>query len=294
MSVRQLIAARRDRMTEGHRRLSDFLIIHPFDAAGLNIVDLAKAAAVSTASVNRFVTSLGFARFTDFKAQLFADVRSVMAPEAKIAGLMADDNQTAPIARGLESAALCIAATTESVDVAAIERMVERMLKARKVVFLGLGASHFTAGYAAHLCGLYLDSVSVLSTEGGTEQSYRRLVGLSEQDVFVAITIPRYSRETVLLADEARQRGAYVVAIADAPTAPVSLAAQDVLVAGASHPLFSGSVVGTIALVETIAIVLARHSKAAVARHEQLTELCDRFVFPAEASPYATTTKQGK
>jgi DNA-binding MurR/RpiR family transcriptional regulator len=137
---------------------------------------------------------------------------------------------------------------------------------------LGLGASSFVAGYGAHLLMPYLPRVWPLSMNDGTEAAARRLTRGAGADVLVAISLPRYSAETVRLARFARERGVSVVAITDSPRAPLVGVAQIVLPVPAEHAVMPSSAVGALAMVEALAAEVMQLSPDAVRIAQELSE----------------------
>jgi DNA-binding MurR/RpiR family transcriptional regulator len=115
--------------------------------------------------------------------------------------------------------------------------------------------------------------VWTVSGEGGTEEAARRLARCGRGDVLLAISLPRYSKDTVRLADFARGRGAHVIAITDVAGAPLAGVAHSVLLAPAEHPIMPSSGVGALAVIEAIAGAVMRLKPDAVRIARELSEL---------------------
>ena len=71
--------------------------------------------------------------------------------------------------------------------------------------------------------------------------------------MLLVISLPRYSRDIIRLANFARQRGAHAMAITDSAAAPVAQVAQTLLLAPAEHPWLPSTAIGAVALAEALA-----------------------------------------
>src|SRR6516165_7333856 len=93
---------------------------------------------------------------------------------------------------------------------------------------------------------------------GGTQEAARRLARCARGDVLVAISLPRYSKDTVRLADFTRTRRAHVIALIDVAEAPLGRVADSLLVAPSTHPVMPSSAVGALAVIEAMAVAVMR------------------------------------
>jgi len=82
---------------------------------------------------------------------------------------------------------------------------------------------------------------TAISMEGGNENAAYRLAAITDQDVLLAISLPRYSLDTLQLARFANARGAPVLAITDSPASPLTAIAEHGLFAPADHPVLTSS-----------------------------------------------------
>lgn len=154
---------------------------------------------------------------------------------------------------------------------------------------MGFGSSHHVAAFGADVLQPYLQQVVEVTSAGGSEQAVRRMTGLTEQDVLIAISLPRYSREAVALTAHARQRGALTIAITDESTSPLAREADYTLLAPASHPLLPSSPMAAMAMVEALATQVIRATPQAVRSLVELSESVLPYLTPDAdtASPAA-------
>ena len=243
---------------------------HPIRTLSHSAEEIASLTGTSVAAINRFARAAGFEGFTHLKTALSDDLQSTVEPlrklgRAKTKARPASAKQAVP---PIDAEAL-----QRAVDTPQVPRVAGRLLKARQVLLLGLGTSSYLAGYAAHALMPFLPHAWAVAGEGGTEEAARRLSRCGRGDVLIAVSLPRYSRDTVRLAHFARERGAHVVAITDAPGAPLALIADTVLLAPSEHPVMPSSAVGALAVIEAIAAAVMRLMPDAARVAREMSEL---------------------
>jgi DNA-binding MurR/RpiR family transcriptional regulator len=244
-------------------RVGQWMSAHPIRTLSHSAEEIASLTGTSVAAINRFARAAGFDGFTHLKTVLGEELQSTVAPLRKLR--TAKTKSRAPV---IDSEALQRAASGRQ-----IERAAGRLLKAHHVMLVGLGSSSYLAGYAAHVLMPYLPQVWTVAGEGGTEEAARRLARCGRGDVLIAISLPRYSRDTVRLADFARERGAFVIAITDTPAAPLAAKAHGVLLAPSEHEVMPSSSVGALAVIEAVAAAVMRLNPDAVRIARELSEL---------------------
>ncbi|KVZ51269.1 hypothetical protein WL18_31810 [Burkholderia ubonensis] len=226
-----------------------WLASHSLDAATLTIEEVAQACGGSVASVNRFAKHAGYRGFSELKADLAAVVRQALQPVEKLAAQATQEGIGAWLADHQRN----LAAMDSSLQTERLAQVVTRIVASNAVYCLGLGLSTYLTGLLADTLMPYHRRVVWAAAGGGSEQAARHMTHIGAGDTLIAISLPRYSRDTVELARFARERGAFVVALTDNPTAPLAAAADAVLLAPAEHRVLSSSSVAMVALVETLA-----------------------------------------
>ncbi|MGU7783285.1 MurR/RpiR family transcriptional regulator [Burkholderia sp. PU8-34] len=225
-----------------------WLASHSLDAATLTIEEVAQACGGSVASVNRFAKHAGYRGFSELKSELAAVVRQALQPVEKLEA----PSQQEGIGAWLGDHQRNLAALGSSLQQERLTEVVTRIVASNAVYCLGLGLSTYLTGLLADTLMPYHRHVVCAAGGGGSEQAARHVAHIGAGDTLIAISLPRYSRDTVELARFARERGAFVVALTDNPTAPLAATADIVLLAPAEHRVLSSSSVAMVALIETL------------------------------------------
>lgn len=235
-------------------RVGLWIAAHPLRAISLSADDVAQQSGASLAAVNRFARSAGFEGFAHLKNALAEELHEASEPIQKLRAPADTSPAAGKAAAGdpLDAAQQNLRLAAQALDDKLLDQIARRMLKSQHVYTLGLGMTTYLADLAGLALMPYAPNVSQASGEGGTEQAARRLMRIGAGDMLLAISLPRYSRDTIELARYARERGAYVLAITDRAGAPLATQADAVLLAPAAHAVLSSSAVAALAVIEAL------------------------------------------
>jgi DNA-binding MurR/RpiR family transcriptional regulator len=250
-------------------RVGQWIAAHPIQALTRSAEEIAELTGTSVAAINRFSRVAEFDGFGHLKAVLGEELQSAVDPVRK---LDAGTKRSRPTVG--QAALQAVSSGPE------VQRAAGRLLKAHQVWLLGLGASSYLAGYAAHVLMPYLPCVVPVGGEGGTEEVARRMARCGPNDLLVAISLPRYSRDTVLLARFARERGARVIGITDAPTAPIAALCHTLLLVPSDHNVMPSSALGALAVIEALAATVMRLNPEGVRIAHDLSEIVLPHLIP--------------
>ncbi|MFJ2455016.1 MurR/RpiR family transcriptional regulator [Pseudomonas protegens] len=255
------------------RKVADFILRHPLKAATLTIEEMAHETLTSPAAVNRLAKALDLGGYSGMKAELVATLQQMVSPVDKLRNELAQRPGGAfGLHEQLQSASSNLATATTSNHADSFDAFISRLTTARKIYILGFGNSVYLAGLAAATLMPFCADATAISMEGGNENAAYRLAAITDQDVLLAISLPRYSLDTLQLARFANERGATVLAITDSPASPLTAIAEHTLFAPCDHPVLTSSNIAVLALIEgLVAGVMARNEKA-VKLATELTE----------------------
>jgi DNA-binding MurR/RpiR family transcriptional regulator len=230
---------------------------HPLEAGLYPLRECARRARVPPAALTRVAQSVGFDGFESFRAPLRAALSAGDAYADRARALQTRNAQRAEHnhAELHEHQRANLDSIARLNTPATLQAVAQAMLASRRVAVLGLRASF---GIAAHLHYTYQLAAgnSVLLTDSdGT--LFDQLDLLSRDDLLVAITIYPYTRRTVEAVRRAAQAGIRVVALTDSAVAPIARGAWQQLLCATDSASFFQSMVGALALAETLVAEVA-------------------------------------
>jgi DNA-binding MurR/RpiR family transcriptional regulator len=261
-------------LSSGHRRAADFVLQHPLDVATMTIEGLAEGSGTSNATVTRFVRTLGYGSYGEFRGALSAALKFAHDPVDSFARARSEAGSTfATFVAALADQVANLQAARDGLAEVAVTRAVELLLKAPRVFIAASGASQHVASFLEDGLALYLDAdVIFAASRTGPERAIRHLMSARPDDLVVAISVPRYSRATLDLASFAKERGAALLALTDSPTSPLAPIADVTLFAPARSRLLPNSPTAVFALADALIAAVAREHPDAVEALKELSE----------------------
>ncbi|MEP9374685.1 MurR/RpiR family transcriptional regulator [Mesorhizobium sp. KR1-2] len=242
-------------------RVGQWISANPIQTLSQSAEEIALLTGTSVAAINRFSRAAGYKGFADLKAQLGVELQSALESAEK------PGNPQAASELPALSRAIVEASTAPQIPLVAGE-----IMKARRVWLVGFGSSTYLAGYALHALTPFVDFVTSISGEGGTEEATLRLARCGKGDLMIAFSLPLYSKDTVHLARFARTRGVRVVAVTDSANSPLAEVAQSLLLVPAAHPVLPSSSLGMLAVIEALVTKVVKLNPDAARLARELTD----------------------
>lgn len=262
-------------LTRSQRLLADRVMADPEGVAFMTVSELAAAVGVNEATVVRFASGLGL----DGYPGLTRLCRERLREQAQLLRRYNNLEQL-----GVEGADLLertvaldranITRTFAQVAPEAWEEAVRALAEAPRVHVMGLRKCHAPAYLLGYLLGMLREDVETVT--GGAGALTDELRRIREGDAFVAVSIHRYSAETVRAAAWAQARGARCLALTDNPSSPLATTAGQVFYVDAAGPAVLRSLTAFTSLVQALAAGVAQElgheARSTLLREEQLLE----------------------
>lgn len=236
---------------------------------------LAGRAGVSGPTVLRYLSKLGFARFSDFQAAVVGDIEQKLG--SPLHELDRDRRGTVSVGHAYNRSLLMQAenlrrAAQQAVP-AEFDVMVDLLADPRlQLRLIGGRYSRLLAQRLGVQLGQVRPGVSVLEQPLGF--AYDALVDFGPRDVLVVFDFRRYQPELMDFARGARRAGARVCLVTDTWRSPIAELAEAVLTGGdeSSSP-FASRVVATAQMEALVAAVVERDREAVRGRLARIEEL---------------------
>ena len=226
-SVAELIADRIDAMPAGERRAAQTLIAN-YPLIGLKTVaEFSQQAGVSSPTILRFVSRLGFQNYPEFQSALQDELaEQLQSPASRTrytrCGAM---RGVSPM---VEATLDNIRETFRHVSAKQLDDIVALLSNQRACVYLvgGRFTDPIARYMAAHLA-IIRPNVFHLT---GQESNWRdRLIDMGKRDVLLVFDIRRYQDSLVRFAEKAHQRGVQIVLFTDQWLSPIARFARHVV-----------------------------------------------------------------
>lgn len=242
------------KMTNAQRKVAQYILNGPMDAAFSTINQIANAVGVSTTSVIRLAGALGYDAFSDFQKALKEYLQAYAAPinkfslNTKNVGPTTDDRSFISDIYQKEIENLNTATTGLSEQT--VDAVARKLTGAKNIYVCGVRTSESIARYLAYNFGrMFMNTVFV---DDSPTTMVNCLKHISQEDVLIAVTLSRYNKEVCELAKTCNRQDIPVVAITDSLDSPLIPYSDHHLIGKCSSSAFHNSIVAQIFLCDIL------------------------------------------
>lgn len=264
-------------LSKGHKRIADFIKNNYEKASFMTAAKLGKTVGVSESTVVRFASHVGFDGYPELQKHLQELVKSHLTSVQRMevaANRMGGDDI---INDAFVADAEMLKRTREGVSREDFFGSVAAINKAHKIYVLGSRSSASLASFASFYLNYLCDNVVLIDTSS-TSEMFEQMFRISEQDVCIAISFPRYSNQTINALSFAKSRGATIISITDGEMSPIAQYATYLLVAESSMVSFVDSLVAPLSLINALIAACAKENDGHVCENlGELEKIWDKY-----------------
>jgi len=275
--ILHVIEAFSDSMSKAQKRIAEYILGNIDKAAFMTAVRLARFAEVSESTVVRFAMELGYDGYPEMRRALQDSMRGKLTSVQRIKvakdRLGSRDILTQVLSSDIEQ----IRQTMEETDNADFSKAVDAIVEAKNIYILGLRSSSFLAKFMGFYFDLLFSNSRVIS-ESPDSEVFEQIVRLSEGDLLIAISFPRYSRRTIKTMQYARSIGAKIIAITDGMASPLTELADISLCARSDMISFLDTLVAPLSLVNALVVAVSEKAPGDLYENfERLERIWDEY-----------------
>lgn len=251
MDILSRIEAKMPEFSKGQKRIAEYMLTHYDKAAYMTASKLGAVVCVSESTVVRFANELGFAGYPELQRSLQEFIRTKLTSVQRIeiaSDRIADGNVLDKI---LTSDIDKIRATMERIDRDAFERAVETIIGANHIYISGMRSAALLSGFMGYYFSLMLPNVHTVSATSSSEM-FEQLFRITEGDVLIGVSFPRYSKRIINAMDYARAHGASTIALTDSELSPIAADADCLLLARSDMASFADSYVAPLSVINAL------------------------------------------
>lgn len=258
--------------SKGQKRIALFIEEHYDQAAFMTASKLGKTVGVSESTVVRFATELGYDGYPKLQKAMQEMIRNKLTSVQRIevtSNRIGNDNVLDNV---LNQDIEKIRRTLEETSHKDFNRAVEEICKAERIYIFGVRSTAAIANFLGYYFELIFDNVRVINTTSPTS-TYEHIFRISDKDVMIGISFPRYSSMAVDAMDFARSRGAHAVAITDSMVSPLVQTADSILIARSDMASIVDSLVAPLSLINALIVATVLKKKDEVSDNFRRLEL---------------------
>ena len=245
--------------SKGQRKIADYIEEHYDSAAFMTAAKLGEVVGVSESTVVRFATQIGYEGYPYLQKAMQEMIRDKLNSIQRIevtTGRIGDSDVVESV---LNQDIDKIRRTIDEVSREDFKKSVSAIINARNIYVFGVKSASYIANFLAYYLDLIFGNVHFLNSTSKTT-TYEKLFRVTDRDVMIGISFPRYSQMAVDAMSFAHDRGAEVIAITDSMVAPVVKDADEVLLARSDIASVVDTLVAPLSLINAllVAIVIER------------------------------------
>lgn len=259
-----------NKLSKGQKKIAAYITEHYDSAVFMTAAKLGAEINVSESTVVRFASVLGYNGYPELQKALEEWVQGKWSNVQKVGVKYGNSSQSELVTSVLQADMDKIAHTMENLNPIAFEMAVDCILKAKHVYVIGLRSCEPLANFLGFYLSMIRGDVIMLRTTSMTEL-FEQMIRVTEEDVVIGISFPRYSMRTLKAMEFARDRNAKVISITDTEHSPMSLYSSCSLLARSDMLSIVDSLVAPLSLIN--ALVVALCVKAPDQTRDNLKEL---------------------
>lgn len=243
-------------LSRTQKRIADYFLEHADTACFQSLKEIAAAAKTTEATILRFCNRMECDGFLQFKRELQDYVKVWISPNEKISSAVRKaENDGNVLERLIRQEKKCLEATYQHMLQESLSVFVEEIRKAEHVKIVGHYISEAVAIYLtirlrqAGIAAERIDVQNIYEVEHAVSQA-------GEKDLFILISFPYYSTETMALVDYLGTTKIKMICLTDRYSSPIAVNAAAVLVCSTDHEIFYNSITAAISMVNLIVSAL--------------------------------------
>lgn len=241
------------RFSKGQKKIAAYITENYDKAAFMTAAALGRKVGVSESTVVRFATELGFKGYPQLQKELQQMIKSKLTAVQRMEVSQALIGDSDIIDSVLTGDIELIRSTAEQTSREAFSAAIAEINRARRIYILGVRSSAALASFLAFYFNLVFDSVVLVDTSSASEM-FEQMFRIGKEDVCIAISFPRYSKQTVNALRFIADRGAKIIALTDTEKSPIASFANHLLVARSDMASVVDSLTAPLSLINALIV----------------------------------------
>ena len=252
-----------DTFSKGQKRIAKYIEEHYDKAAYMTALKLGETVGVSESTVVRFASELGYEGYPELQKAMqemikekLTSVQRIEVTETRIGD---NDVLTTVLNQDIDK----IRRTIEEISHEDFDNAIKVLSKAKEIYVFAVRSTSALASFLGYYLQLIFGNVHIINTTSKSS-TYENLFRISEDDVMIGISFPRYSTTAVEAMEFAQERKADVIAITDSMASPLVECANHILIARSDMASVVDSLVAPLSLINALIVACVLSEKERV------------------------------
>lgn len=246
--------------SKGQKRIALYIEEHYDKAAFMTASKLGETVGVSESTVVRFATELGYDGYPRLQKAMQEMIRNKLTSVQRIEVTSSRIGNNNVLDSVLNQDIDKIRRTIEETSHEDFNRAVDEICNAKRIYIFGVRSTGAIAGFLAYYFELIFDNVTLINTTSAAS-TYEHIFRITQDDVMIGISFPRYSSMSIEAMGFARSRGAHAIAITDSMASPLVQSADSILIARSDMASIVDSLVAPLSLINALIVATVLKKK---------------------------------
>lgn len=250
-------------MSKGQKKISNYILTGYDKAAFMTAAELGKSVGVSESTVVRYAAMLGYKGYPEFQKDMEKMVQrkldTIHRFEINDTDMSGKDLLDSVMKSDIDKIRLSL----EMIDIEIFDEAVDSILKADTIYLVGIRNCAPLASFLGFYFNLMFDKVNIITTNSSSE-IFEQMIRISEKDVIIGISFPRYSMRTLKAMEFANNRNAKVITITDSKNSPMNLYSSCNLFARSELTAVIDSLTAPMSVINALIVALSMKRKEKV------------------------------
>lgn len=245
------INEQKGKFSKGQRLIASFITEHYDKAAFMTASKLGNTVGVSESTVVRFATELGYEGYPQMQKAMQEMIRDKLTSVQRINVTQSHIGDGNVLEYILNKDIDKIRRTLDETSENDFRNAVDAISRAKTIYIFAVRSSAALASFLGYYYSLIFENVKIISNYGETE-IYEKLFRISEDDVIIGISFPRYSNAAIQAMTFAKRRGAKAIALTDSMSSPLVAVSDYVLIAKSDIASVVDSLVAPLSMINAL------------------------------------------
>ncbi|MFC5700622.1 MurR/RpiR family transcriptional regulator [Cohnella faecalis] len=239
ISIFSSIHSKYNNLTNTEKKVADYVLENAKNVVYMSITDLSDACEVGESSIFRFCKSLAYKGYQEFKIALAHTITVGNEIPQLTDKVLTTDTIDQVASKVLTTNINALSETFNLIDFQKMDRAVDYLVKAERILFFGVGSSLLTAMEAWNKF-MRITNKTECAMDSHLQMMSAAL--MTNKDIAVIISYSGQTKDSIEVARKAKERGAFVISITRFEKSPLTSHSDLSLLCGANEgPLQGGS-----------------------------------------------------
>jgi DNA-binding MurR/RpiR family transcriptional regulator len=270
LPFKQLLKEKFSHLSAGQKKVAAYMIENLDEAAFKTAYQIGRQADVSETTVIRLSYALGFEGFTEMQVriqkQLLKQNQLISAEKNQHQRL---EHVAHPFAKVIENEINILEHLLDTANVQEIWKAVDALIHADQILIAGHRVSYAAAYWFSYMLSTIRENVSLCSPAGNF---FEKFCNLTNKSVVVLFSFPRYSTETIKMAECTSENGITLISVTDRLLSPVGRISDIVLTTEEKAETGANSIASVISLLDLIIEGIHEKDQKRIHAHQEKLE----------------------